>query len=456
MFKLFKKPLKNDVTKAIVDKVCESDSDLTIVEKLETIHQLRNQLSKSDETVSALIRIVRHAELGEDNNLDIAKEIFEHHSGSEEAIIELASTIENLRNIDLLNDPPPEDVFFENMLQKLVEVWAFSKDKPEEKDVVEYLSGFARLTGRKNDEIAETAYKRTIDLYPEKSWPHYNWGLFCKTRARFAEGVAANKKAIEISEKPSNGSQWNLGICATGAGATDTALKIWKELGNNIEAGRFDLPEGKYASVKVSLAEFPVAERPADKDYPGQEETIWIERLSPCHGIIQSVLYEDLGINYGDVILFDGAPLTYHTYGERQIPVFPHLTTLLKRNYQFYDFMGIQEEQGQLMDLTEKLSADSIIYPHSELYQILCNACYMNPDSDHSEHTNENREEYSTVSGRIAAPPDVKPGQLLNEIDAALKGRSGNRIFSPELCIAAQKIDRSKFERKRFEELSHQ
>ena len=80
--------------------------------------------------------------------------------------------------------------------------------------------------------------------------------------------------------------------------------------------GRFGLPEGLYPQCKVKLAERPLAERTADVDNPGSEETIWIERLSPCHGIIRSVLYYDLGVDYGDIILIDGAPITYHTYGD--------------------------------------------------------------------------------------------------------------------------------------------
>jgi hypothetical protein len=96
------------------------------------------------------------------------------------------------------------------------------------------------------------------------------------------------------------------------------------------------------------------------------EETIWIERLSPCHGIIRSVLYEELGIDYGDVILIDGAPITYHTYGDQKVPVFPHLATLVRRNYKRYDFAGTQHEPRQLADADIDLDGDSVIYPHSE------------------------------------------------------------------------------------------
>ncbi|MFX4790264.1 hypothetical protein ABTB87_23585, partial [Acinetobacter baumannii] len=67
-------------------------------------------------------------------------------------------------------------------------------------------------------------------------------------------------------------------------------MDVWKRMGQKIEPGRFGLPEGGYPACKVKLAERPLAERAADSDDPGQEETVWIERLSPCHGIIRSVL----------------------------------------------------------------------------------------------------------------------------------------------------------------------
>ena len=119
-------------------------------------------------------------------------------------------------------------------------------------------------------------------------------------------------------ESLNEGCQWNLGICATGAGEGEVALQVWKDLGQKIEMGRFGLPDGGYPQCKIRLAERPLAERDASQDDPGLEETIWVERLSPCHGIIRSVLYQDLGIDYGDVVLFDGAPITYHTYGEER------------------------------------------------------------------------------------------------------------------------------------------
>ncbi len=228
------------------------------------------------------------------------------------------------------------------------------------------------MLARQRDDVAEKSYKRLIELDPGHSGYHYGLGLFCKTRGRFREGLVANQKAASLEKEPRDAYEWNCGICATGARAGVVALEIWKRMGQKIEMGRFDLPEGGYPQCKVRLAQRPLAERTADTDDPGLEETIWIERLSPCHGIVRSVLFQDLGVDYGDVVLIDGAPITYHMYGETSIPIFPHLATLVRNNYQFYDFAGTQDTAGKLEACSEDLERDAIVYSHSESFQFLC------------------------------------------------------------------------------------
>src|SRR5262245_37216130 len=139
---------------------------------------------------------------------------------------------------------------------------------------------------------------------------------------------------------------------------SDTALQVWTQIGNKIGMGRFGLPEGRYSTCQVRLAERPLAARDGAHDDPGSEETIWIERLSPCHGIVRSVLYGDLGVDYGDVVLFDGAPITHHKYGEQSVPVFPHLTTLVRSGYQRFELAGTQASAGEIAELSAGLPLD--------------------------------------------------------------------------------------------------
>ncbi|MGG7536617.1 hypothetical protein [Rhizobium sp. 12,4] len=197
----------------------------------------------------------------------------------------------------------------------------------------------------------------------------------------------------------------------------------------------------------MRLAQRPLAERTADSDDPGEEETVWIERLSPCHGIIRSVLFGSLGVDYGDVVLMDGAPITYHTYGEQEVPVFPHLATLVRRNYQFFAFAGTQETAGQLIDLSGELDEDAIIYSHTENFRIMCANCWRNPDIDHADHE---KMEKHVVTGRIAAPPDIAPARLLDLIDRGIEKRKTCQLYAPDLCAAAGQLARERSDRRRF------
>ena len=190
-----------------------------------------------------------------------------------------------------------------------------------------------------------------------------------------------------------------------------------------------------------------IAERTAELDDPGEEETVWVERLSPCHGIIRSVLYGNLGVDYGDVILMDGAPITHHTYGERQKPVFPHLATLLRREYQFFDFAGTQEKAEQLVSLSGELAEDAVVYSHSENVKMLCANCWRDPDINHSHH--EELEKH-VVTGRIAAPPHIAPARLLDMIDNGIGKRGRCQLYAPDLCAAAGMAGRERIDRRRY------
>ena len=59
--------------------------------------------------------------------------------------------------------------------------------------------------------------------------------------------------------------------------------------------------------TSAKVAERPLPERSADLDNSELEETIWIERLSLPRDHPQCA-YENIGVDYGDVILIDGAP----------------------------------------------------------------------------------------------------------------------------------------------------
>jgi tetratricopeptide (TPR) repeat protein len=342
---MFTKKLTDKKIKKIHDAAIQaSDSD----EAWKVLTPLITAQVSNDVVAGALIDVVRNGNLTIEQSLDILSKIYEAHEDNDDVVILVGNAMEAGRDLDYLNDPPPEHPLFAKMIKRLSEMALATNDRKKEALIVEGLSCTARLMSRQYDDVAEKNYARLVELLPDTPWAHYNQGLFFKTRGRFAEGVEANQKAISLSDEPSENYYWNLGICATGSDQGEIALNIWKEMGQKIELGRFSLPEGGYPSCKVRLSERPLSERDTNHDNPGLEETVWIERLSPCHGIIRSVLFSDLGVDYGDVILFDGAPVTYHKYGDQKIAVFPHLATIRKITIVFLILRVLKKRKGSL------------------------------------------------------------------------------------------------------------
>jgi len=411
------------------------------------VQPLRTAQPRQPEAAMALLMVVHERCLEREAALSVLSEVAQSHDRDVRILSALGECLEAARDIDDLNAPPPDDPIFRSAVEKLNAFARTYEGQPEQEPIFFGLASAARMLARQHDAIAERSYRKLIEIDPRNAAYHYNLGLFQKTRGSFAEGVRSNQIAASLADEVVDGYEWNLGICATGAWNAAVALDVWKRMGHKIEIGRFGLPEGSYPACKVKLAQRPLAERTADCDDPGAEETIWIERLSPCHGIVRSVLYRNLGVDYGDVILIDGAPITYHSYGEGRVAVFPHLATLLRQHYQLFDFAGTQETARQLANLSGELDKDAVIYSHSESVEMMCASCWRDPDRDHNHHE---RMEKLVVRGRIAAPPDIAPARLLDMIDRSIEKQGRCQLYAPDLCAAAGLIARERIDRRRF------
>lgn len=254
-------------------------------------HALLEAQVHQQDVAQALLELVTENAFSIEQVLEILKAIFATHAQDFMLLGLVGDATEYARDVGYLNLEPSDEPLFDAVLAALLAAVEMTHDAEVEYQLWSGLFTCARIMARQHDDVADRAGRRLVTLQPDRSFSHYSYGLFLKTRGRFAEGMVENQLAHKLAKEPTQAMYWNAGICATGAGAADVALEIWKQqLGNKIEIGRFGLPDGGYAQCKVRLAQRPLAERNKDNDDPGLEETIWIERLSPCHGIIRSVL----------------------------------------------------------------------------------------------------------------------------------------------------------------------
>lgn len=396
----------------------------------------------------AVLEHLRHFD--HDDRVAAAKRLDALWKEDDEVLVALADAFEQLTDIDDLNAAPPSDPWFRDVVTRVSSRVRTETDPERRGSWLAVLATAARRLGRSTDPLAEDAYQGLLQVRGERGNTHYNYGLFLKTRGRFAEGRRANERAraLGLTTQPT---LWNLGICATGAGDGAAALAVWKELGHHVELGRFGLPDGRFPSAKVRLAQRPLAERTAEEDSPGLEENIWVERLSACHGIVRCTLFEeDIGVEYGDVILFDGAPVGRQSDGT---PIFPHLATLIRAEYRAYWFGGVQTTAGAIAELSRDLPGDAVFYVLTEQVQMLCDSCSKGRTRVGPGHSHTPSQEHRLVRGKICAPPTLSPRELLGCVDRAVQSAPGTRVLSPWLAEEAGDPQRAETEDRELDAL---
>lgn len=326
----------------------------------------------------------------------------------------LASEFEAFVDFRFLNNAPPTDA----MSLRLLELAAmhFERASGADKGVAALgLYSVARLSGRAADGLCERAARTSIELEPESANAWYRYGLFLKTRGRFAEGVTANQRAAELAGTNDDATLWNLGICATGARQGALALDLWRQkLGAKLELGENGLPTGTWHHVKVRLAARPLATRTSSDDSPGDEETVWVERLSPCHGRVLNPTAGELDADFGDLVLFDGSPIVTQQIQGRAVPVFPHLVTLERGGWQIFRFVALGLSADRVKTINEQLGRSAVLYSHSDSVVFLCRACADAGKVGDCGHPRENADK--PTHGKLC----VAPRASLTDVDASL------------------------------------
>lgn len=385
-----------------------------------------------------------------ERRVELAAPLTQRWSSEPRVMAPLANFFEVFVDLRLLNDAPPSDESSQRLLQFAAR--EFEKATGEARhDAAYVLFSVARLSGRAADGLCERAIKAVIEHTPDAPNAWYDYGLFLKTRGRFAEGLAANQRAALLRKETDESTTWNLGICATGAGEGQVALDVWtKNLGAKLRIGDDGLPTGRWDEVKVRLAERPLAERTAKDDSPGAEETVWLERLSPCHGRVLNATSQDLGVDFDDVVLFDGASITSQEIQGRLVYVFPHLATLRKSDYRIFRFAAYLPAGVSPNEVNKQLPGGTIFYSHTHSVVMLCRQCALDGKTGQCGHR-EKRDERA-IRGKLC----IAPGVSLPAVDQALaKVFSGDAwLLSPPLAEGLGDHRRARAEQKKVDALS--
>jgi len=311
------------------------------------------------------------------------------------------------------------------------------------------LGNALRLCGPGRDDEAQEAFTRAIEIDPERGEWWYDAGLLDKWRGRFDEGYAANEQA-RMRMGPQRPVLWNLAICATALGKAEEAVEVWEEIGVPARLDRArDMP---YVAglppmvLRVLSRTSPTDGTASLPDKTVGFELVWTAPLSPCHGVVQSPTFGDAPIDYGDLVLWDGAPVAAHQVSaEEAVPVFPLLEVLRPGDERRWAFVALEREPEALEGLEQALPEGTRVFVQQERVGHHCPACEAGEAHEHQEAGSATAAATATATAGLArGKVIVQRTQDLEAFRTAWEAATGVRALSVSLPALYEELGDSK------------
>lgn len=356
-------------------------------------------------------------------------------------------------------DEPPLDATGPSLAASAADR-AFGKLSPEERNdpdlggrLLALRANALRLLGPGRHADALSTLERALALDPERGEWHYDLALLHKHARDFHRSLEASRRARALlgDRRPV---LWNLAIAATAIGRGAEAAEAWRALGVDARAGEGELPfvEG-LEPVEVRLPTVGPGHSlvPALPDEAAGFEIVWAQPLSPCHGVIRSPTFRDAIADFGDVVLWDGAPVTVTRRDGAPVPRFPLLGVLKKGDERRFRFLALQQKATDVEALGRELPEEVVLYPHGERVETLCPRCAAGETFIKHEHLPA--EEHRLVFGKIVVPGSTDLASFAQALDEARRKTPGVLLAIPALYEALGETKQAGKHHKRWGEI---
>jgi tetratricopeptide (TPR) repeat protein len=276
------------------------------------------------------------------------------------------------------------------------------------------LADALRMMGPSYDADAYQAYQLALTIDDSNGWWWFQLGILHKWRGRFVEGLDANEKArARLGDlKPV---LWNLALCATALGKGELAIDAWRKLGIEGQLSSGGLPYvADMPAMQVRVATLGEDTGQNDPLPPSAVtfEVVWVQPLSPCHGVVQSPTARRASVDYGDMVLWDGAPVRVSEIEGRHVPVFPLLWILRRGEERRLRFVGMAKD--------------------AEAIDLVAGAL---PQDVHMIVFDRRRDAMGATLfyGKLIAPAECDLASLRDALDRAVRGQPSFTIAIPQL-----------------------
>lgn len=291
-----------------------------------------------------------------------------------------------------------------------------------------------RLLSPKRLDDALDAIEQALSLDPTRGEWHLDRAILHKWRRDFAASLESCRAARALlgDRKPV---LFNLAIAATALGEAEVACEAWRAMGIPARAEPGSLP------LVVGL---PPAELRLPVRGPGHGLSPWgeaagleivaVQPLSPCHGVLCSPSFGDAVADFGDVVLWDAAPIGVGRRGTDVTPRFALLTVLKRGAEQRFRFLALQQEAGQIEALGRALAPQGALYVHAERVEVACPRCAAGDVLVRHEHLPA--EAHRVAIGKLLVPERTDLDAVAAALERAKRAHPGVLLSVPGLYEA--------------------
>ena len=407
----------------------------------QTLLERRAQLRTDPKLARLALGLVREMGNGATHR-DVLRELTEAWTGDWQLLLTAASMLIEQAGRRGMDEPPIRDDgpawwAAAGLDQCLKSLDASNRSNPDVAGNLYAMLGNAlRLCGPSRDADAQEAFTNAIELDPERGEWWYDAGLLDKWRGRFDDGFKANELA-RMHMGPERPVLWNLAICATAIGKAEEAVAAWRALG--VEARVDHARNMPYVANLPPLLLRVLSRTPATDatsalpDKAVGFELVWVAPLSPCHGVVQSPTFRDAPIDYGDLVLWDGAPVAAHETAEQgTVPVFPLLEILTHGGERRLSFVALEREPGALEALEPELPEGTRVFLRNERVEHHCAACEAGEAHDHADDIQPATDPSGLVRGKVIVQPTQNLHDFRGSWETALSKRAAS-VSVPDL-----------------------
>jgi hypothetical protein len=413
----------------------DADANADLAQTWRELLERRDQLKNDPKLAGLALGLIR--ELGNTaEHRPVLRDLAEAWTGDWRLALATASMLLEQAGRRGMDEPPVSEegpAFWaaSSLERALAALSESERNNPEAAGNLNAMLGNAlRICGPNRDEEAREAFTRAVEIDPERGEWWYDAGLLDKWRGRFDDGFAANELAL-MHMGPERPVLWNLAICATAIGKAEEAVEAWEALGvqARIDHGR-DMPYVADLPPLLLRVLSRTPETDATSQLPDKAvgfELVWVAPLSPCHGVVQSPTFRDAPIDYGDLVLWDGAPVAAHeTIDQGTVPVFPLLEILRHGAERRLPFVAFEREPGALEGLEADLPEGVRVFIQQERVHHGCAACAAGEAHEHHADATATPTPSALVRGKVILPPTQQLDEFLDAWEASLTKRSAS------------------------------